>query len=134
MLPVYDYRCKVCKHHFTLTYKSVAAYTAATPQCPKCDSRDLERIISGVRVMRSEDSRVDALEDMATIDSLADADPRELGRMMRRMSEEVGEDLGAEMNEVVGRLEAGESPDSIEESMGDALDSLPGGEASFDDV
>jgi Flp pilus assembly protein TadB len=33
------------------------------------------------------------------------------------MSGEMGEDLGAEFNEVVDRLEAGESPEEIEKSM-----------------
>jgi len=36
---------------------------------------------------------------------------------MRKMSAETGEDLGPEFDEVVGRLEAGESPEKIEESM-----------------
>jgi Flp pilus assembly protein TadB len=36
---------------------------------------------------------------------------------MRKMSQEMGEDLGDEFGEVVDRLESGESPDSIEESM-----------------
>ena len=36
---------------------------------------------------------------------------------MRKMSSELGEDMGDEFNEVVGRLESGESPDAIEQSM-----------------
>jgi hypothetical protein len=44
-------------------------------------------------------------------------DPKSLGRWMRKMSAEVGEDLGPEFDEVVGRLEAGESPEDIESSM-----------------
>jgi Flp pilus assembly protein TadB len=38
---------------------------------------------------------------------------------MRHMSSEMGEDLGDEFDEVVGRLEAGESPESIEETLPD---------------
>jgi hypothetical protein len=41
---------------------------------------------------------------------------------MRKMSEETGEDMGPEFDEMVGRLEAGESPDDVERSMG-GLDS-----------
>ena len=33
------------------------------------------------------------------------------------MSSEMGEDLGPEFSEVVDRLEAGEDPESIEQSM-----------------
>jgi hypothetical protein len=48
---------------------------------------------------------------------LDEEDPRSLGRFMRKMSQEMGEDMGDEFNEVVGRLESGESPEAIEESM-----------------
>ena len=76
-------------------------------------SANVIRVIRRVRMMRSEDSRLDSLESMADLDALDDldnADPRALGSMMRKMGEEVGEDLGPEFDEVVGRLEAGEDP------------------------
>jgi hypothetical protein len=49
-------------------------------------------------------------------------DPRSLGRFMRKMSNEMGEDMGEEFNEVVERLEGGESADSIEKTMPDLAD------------
>ncbi len=45
------------------------------------------------------------------------------------MGSEMGEDLGSEFNEVVDRLEAGENPESIEESMPE----LGGGGGGADD-
>jgi Flp pilus assembly protein TadB len=48
-------------------------------------------------------------------------DPKSLGRWMRKMSSEVGEDLGPEFDEVVGRLESGEDPEEIEKSMPDLM-------------
>ncbi len=50
---------------------------------------------------------------------LESEDPRALASFMRRMSGEMGEPLDAEMNEVLDRLESGESPESIDASMGD---------------
>ena len=47
---------------------------------------------------------------------------------MRQMGQEMGEDMGEEFNEVVDRLEKGESPEAIEQSMPDlagGTDSLP---------
>ena len=67
--------------------------------------------------MRSEDSRLDDLADPGSMPDFDENDPKSLGRWMRKMSAEVGEDLGPEFNEVVGRLEAGESPEAIEQSM-----------------
>jgi hypothetical protein len=45
-----------------------------------------------------------------------------MARFMREMATETGEDMGPEFHEMVDRLEAGESPESIDQSMGD-LDS-----------
>jgi hypothetical protein len=61
------------------------------------------------------------MESMADPNALAgiDEDPRALGKMMREMSSEVGEEMGPEFDEVVGRLEAGQSPDEIEKQLPD---------------
>ena len=39
---------------------------------------------------------------------LDEDDPRSIGKFMRKMGNELGEDMGDEFNEVVGRLEKGE--------------------------
>jgi hypothetical protein len=75
--------------------------------------------MSRVAVLRSEESRLDDMADPTAFGDLDENDPRSIGRWMRRMSAEMGEDLGDEMTEMVDRLEAGESPESIEESMPD---------------
>jgi hypothetical protein len=71
-----------------------------------------------VRVARSEDSRLEDLADPSKLAGLED-DPQAMARMMRQMSSEMGEDMGPEFDEVIDRLEAGQSPDEIEESMPD---------------
>ena len=48
---------------------------------------------------------------------LENEDPQALAQFMRKMSDETGEPLDEEMSEVMDRLEAGESPESIETSM-----------------
>jgi hypothetical protein len=49
-------------------------------------------------------------------------DPRQLGRLMRRMGDLMGSAWTPEIEEMARRLEAGEDPDRIEEKFGDALD------------
>jgi hypothetical protein len=39
--------------------------------------------------------------------------------MMRKMSKEMGEDMGPEFDEVIDRLEAGQSPEDIEKAVPD---------------
>jgi hypothetical protein len=59
------------------------------------------------------------LADPANLGDLDENDPRSVARWMRKMSDEVGEDMGPEFEEVVDRLESGESPDDIEKTMPD---------------
>jgi putative FmdB family regulatory protein len=118
-MPVYEYRCNHCQRQVTLFYQTYAEYDSATHTCPHCESTDLTRLISRVAVARSEGARLDALSDPSAFGDLDSEDPRELARAMRKMSQELGEDLGGEFNEVVDRLEAGESPESIEDSLPD---------------
>jgi hypothetical protein len=77
----------------------------------------MSRLVSRVRVIRSEESQLDDLTDETMMADLDENDPRSLGRWMRKMSQEMGEDLGPEFDEVVGRLESGEDPEEIEKSM-----------------
>ncbi len=116
-MPNYEYRCLNCRRRFEV-FMTYAEYGTRTVTCPHCKSDKVQRKIGRIRVARSDESR---LENMADPSSLAglDDDPRALGRMMREMSRETGEELGPEFDEVVGRLEAGQSPDQIEQDLPD---------------
>ena len=51
-------------------------------------------------------------------------DPRQMGRLMRRMCELTGESMDEPMEEVVRKLEEGMNPDELEDRMGDVFASL----------
>ena len=123
-MPNYEYFCTNCRKRFEkfLTYQE---YGSVTVSCPRCQSNEVRRKINRVRFARSEESRLENLADPANLEGL-DEDPRALGRMMRRMSGEMGEDMGSEFDEVVNRLEAGQDPEQIEKDLPDL-----GGEASM---
>jgi putative FmdB family regulatory protein len=123
-MPTYEYRCNACKRKVTLSYKTYADYDQAIPTCPRCDSTDLSRLISRVAFKRSPISRMIAggADDDSMLNDLDQSDPRTLGRMLREMGSEVGDDMGGEFEEVVDRLERGESPEDIEASMPDIPD------------
>ena len=113
---VYDFRCDDCGRRAQLFF-TFEEYDQAKPACPHCGSQQLRRRIGRIAIAKSEDARMDSLADESMLGALDEDDPRSLGRFMRKMSREMGEDLGDEFNEVVDRLERGESPDSIEQSM-----------------
>ncbi len=72
-----------------------------------------------VRIAKSDNSRAASMSDgISGLDGL-DEDPQALGQMMRKMGNEMGEDLPPEFNEVVDRLEAGQSPEDIESALPD---------------
>ena len=117
-MPVYEFRCQDCQRLVRLTF-SFAEYGQVAVTCPHCQSNNLKRRIRRVALAKSEDARMDSMMDDSALSGLDEEDPRSVGRFMRKMSREMGEDLGDEFDEVVSRLESGESPESIEESMPD---------------
>ena len=116
-MPHYEYHCTGCNQIFEifLTYQE---YGAQTMSCPLCESSQIKRIIKPVRVARSEENRLESLTDPEQLAGLDD-DPQTLGKMMRQMSRELGEDMGPEFDEVVDRLEKGQSPEDIEHDLPD---------------
>jgi putative FmdB family regulatory protein len=115
-MPYYEYRCLDC-HRKARLYFTYAQYDDAKPVCPACGSQHLRRLIGRVAVSRSEEARLASLDDDSFLAGLDEEDPRALGQAMRKMNQEMGEDLGPEFNEVVERLESGQSPEAIEKSM-----------------
>jgi putative FmdB family regulatory protein len=130
-VPIHEYRCHDCKRRVSIFWRSFSEAEAGTSKCPRCGGTNLTRLVSRVRFVRSEESRLDDLADPTDFPDFDENNPKSLGRWMRKMSTEVGEDLGPEFDEVVGRLEAGEDPEEIEktmpELMGEGGDDFDGG-------
>ena len=118
-MPIYEYGCYDCRKRVSLFFRTFSDAQTKEAVCPRCGGIDLKRLISKVAYVRSEESRLENLADPASFSGLDENDPKSIGRWMRKMSSEIGEDLGGEFDEVVDRLEAGEDPESIEKSMPD---------------
>ncbi len=128
-MPIYEYHCLECGRNSRL-HLSYEEYDHATPACPRCGSFHIKRRIGRVAIARSEGARLDTLMDDESLAGLED-DPRAMGRFMRQMSDEMGEDMDDEMQEVAGRLEKGESMESIERTM-PSLSDMAGDGDDFD--
>lgn len=116
-MPNYEYRCLKCRKRFEAFF-TFAEYGSRPVICSHCGSDQVQRKIGRVRVAKSDESRMESIADPSVLEGLDD-DPRALGRMMRQMSHELGEEMGPEFNEVVGRLEAGQDPEQIEKDLPD---------------
>lgn len=118
-MPIYEYNCLDCRRRVSVFFRTFGEANDAAARCPVCSGSNLRRLVSKVAVLRSEESRLDGMADESMLGGLENEDPRALAGMMRKMSDEMGEALDPEMHEVVQRLERGESPESIEQSMPD---------------
>lgn len=116
-MPTYEYRCLNCRRRFEV-YLSYEEYDKQQIHCPNCQSKHITRRIGRIRFARSEESRIENLVDPTNLAGLED-DPKALARMMRKMGNEMGEELGPEFDEVMDRLEAGQSPEDIEQALPD---------------
>lgn len=117
-MPHYDYFCADCQKRVTV-FQSYRDYGVQPVHCPDCGGARLKRLLNRVRVLRNDDQRLDQAADPAFLDGVDESDPRSLGRAMRRMGQELGEEMPAEFDEVTRRLESGEAPESIEKDMPD---------------
>ena len=96
-----------------------AEYGEKAVHCAYCQSNNVRRRMTKVRIAKSDASRMEsAADDFSGMEGIED-DPKALARMMRKMGGEMGEDLPTEFNEVVDRLEAGQSPEEIESVLPD---------------
>ena len=116
-MPIYEYGCYDCHKRVSVFFRSFSEVETKEATCPRCKGTNLKRLISKVAFLRSEESRLENLADPSNLSGLDENDPKSIARWMRKMSSEMGEDLGSEFDEVVGRLESGEDPESIEKSM-----------------
>jgi putative FmdB family regulatory protein len=124
-MPNYEFRCLNCQRRFEV-FLAYLDYGKKPIQCIHCKSENVQRRIGRVRIAKSEESRLESLADPSRLDSIDD-DPKALGKMMREMSKETGEDMGPEFHEVIHRLESGQSPDQIEKDLPE-LANMGGGE------
>jgi putative FmdB family regulatory protein len=138
-MPIYEFYCPEC--HMLFSFLSRRPGTRKRPPCPRCGVSKMQRKPSTFAVSRGlqergaaeeldgvDDERLErAMAEMAhEAEGLNDEDPRQMGRMMRRLFDTAGLPLGAAMREAIRRLESGEDPDAIEEELGDQLESEDG--------
>jgi putative FmdB family regulatory protein len=135
-MPVYEFYCGSC--HTIFNFLSRRVNTDKRPNCPRCRRPNLDRKVSlfAYSLGRTEESAADdafgGLDEgqleraMGTLagemDRLDEENPQQMARIMRKLGEATGMTLGAGMEEAVSRLEAGESPEAVEQDMGDLFE------------
>lgn len=119
-MPIYDYRCARCGRRFTLFFRSFSEVTA--PTCSHCGATEASRLPSRVRLMRSEEDRLDRLADPSGLGDIDESDPASVARWARKLGSEMGEDLGPEFEEA---METG----ALDQNGGDGKTGVADGES-----
>jgi putative FmdB family regulatory protein len=133
-MPIYEFYCPDC--HTVFNFFSRRINTERRPDCPKCRRPELDRQVSMFAISKnrpesSDDSMPDIDEDKMerAMEALAgeaegidEEDPRQAARLMRKLFDATGMNMGSGMEEAIRRMEAGEDPEAIEEQMGDLLE------------
>ncbi|WP_298435138.1 zinc ribbon domain-containing protein [Geobacter sp.] len=133
-MPVYEFYCIDC--HTIFNFLSRRVNTDRRPTCPRCGRPDLERQVSHFAISkgRSEES-AEGMPDLdeeklekammglaGEMEGMDENDPRAMAKLMRRLQDATGMNLGTGFEEAMRRLEAGEDPEKVEEEMGDLFD------------
>lgn len=125
-MPIYEYRCNKCGRKTSQFIRSIAT-AAQTPlelKCSHCDSPNMRRLFSRFAVGRPARSEGEEVYDFdKMMGGLDEDDPKSMARWARKMGSEMGEDLGPEFDEAMGRIESGEDPDAVMNE----LDGTPSG-------
>jgi hypothetical protein len=148
-MPIYEFYSPDTNKVYQFLARSLA-YGDSTPRCPDGDSLRMERRVSrfaiigkakeqtdgdpfaGMDESKMEAFMADMEREMGGMDD-NNPDPRQLGRLMRKMTDLMGERAPDALQEVVRRLEAGEDPEKLEEQFGGA-EGLDGEEGTAADA
>jgi len=120
-MPIYEFRCRACGRKTTEIVLS--RDRIGDVRCRACGSADLERLWSRFATVKSEDARLDALDDPSALAGVDENDPKSVMRWMKRMGQEMGEDVGDDFEQAMEQELAGE-PEG---------DAVPGATSSGDD-
>ena len=133
-MPIYEFYCSDC--HMIFNFLSKTVNTKKRPGCPKCENRRLERRVSLFSTVSGEKGEADdGMDDIdesklekamgllaSEADRMDENDPRQAAQFMRKLTDITGVNLNPQMEEALGRMEAGEDPEAVEADMGSMLE------------
>ena len=139
-MPIYEFYSPDTNRIYSFFARSLAQ-GRLTPRCPDNPRARMERMISRFavtgRAKEKSDSPAEAdsfdprmervmaeMESEMSSMSEDNPDPRQLGRLMRKMTEASGQKMPEAMEQMIQRLEQGDDPEKLEEEFGDSLENL----------
>ena len=133
-MPIYEFYCADC--HRVFHFFSRRINTQKQPACPRCGRPELARRVAPFAISRGlkepsegappgfDEARFEqVMESLAAeAESVSEDNPRQQAQLMRKLFDATGMPLTGNMQEALRRMEAGESPEKIEEEMGEVFE------------
>lgn len=139
-MPIYEYRCNACGKRASIFFRSFSA--VGEPACPDCQSQDMQRLVSKVAVLKSNEQRLEHLVDVERngLNALNyPTDPRDVERWARTVGDRYDSELGTNFREMAEQMTGDDRPYDLYDPRGSfqaALDNryaeMAGGGASGD--
>lgn len=135
-MPIYEFYSPDT-HRIYSFFARTLAQGRQVPRCPDNAKARMERLVSRFAVTgrakekpeapadgpldpRMEQAMAEMEREMAGM-SEENPDPRQIGRLMRKMTAATGRKLPEAMEHMIQRLEKGEDPERLEEEFGDSF-------------
>jgi truncated hemoglobin YjbI len=155
-MPIYEFYSPDTRKIYTFYARSLQS-SSITPICPCGKDFKMQKMYSGFSVTGSSSKKEDTGPNANEDDPFANMsekqashvmqeleknlggmddenpDPRQMGKMMRKMCELTGEKMDSVMEEVVRKLEEGANPEELEEKMGGQMEEMESGSSGADD-
>lgn len=111
-MPIYEYKCNACKRKVTIFVQGFQS--KSTPTCSSCQSTDLTRLFSSFRIGKTyQDFYQDILTDRSLVQGMMANDPKALAKWSRKMDAAAGGEMGPEHEDMMQRLEGGETFENL---------------------
>lgn len=137
-MPIYEFYSPDTNRIYSFFARSLSQ-GKLLPRCPDDPKARMERVLSRFAVtgfardreqapIESQDPRMERV--MAEMEHEMSAlgednpDPRQIGRLMRKMTDATGQKLPEAMQQMLSRLEKGEDPEKLEQEYGEVMSDM----------
>lgn len=145
-MPIYEFFCPDNNRIYQFLARN-STEGGRIPRCPDDAKFRMEKRVSRFAMLKGlqeesgddpfagmDETKMEALmaemeRDMAGMDE-NNPDPRQLGHVMKKMTDLMGDKVPPEMRELVRRLESGEDPEKLENEFGDLEGGGEGGDGA----